>query len=261
MAGSARTPGTAAPRGAGSAGARTAMPFGRRAGGGARLPKPPKVPNLAVERELWDAGDEIVVGVDEVGRGAWAGPVSVGVVVLPRDRRVNGVRDSKELTHAEREKLHGRILGWAVAAAVGHASPQECDELGMTAALRLAGHRALDQLPVTADRVLLDGNHDYLGLGRRVRTIIGGDRRSLSIAAASIVAKVTRDRLMAEEAEHFPAYGFESNRGYPAPVHQCALAAHGPTTIHRRSWVFMDGLPWQGRLTPVSAQARLPGFA
>jgi ribonuclease HII len=256
MARSARSTGAATPAGA----SRQASPATRRRTGSARLPKAPKVPNLSVERELWEAGDEFVVGVDEVGRGAWAGPVSVGVVVLPRDRRVNGVRDSKELTHAEREKLHGRILGWAVAAAVGHASPQECDELGMTAALRLAGHRALDQLPTAPDRVLLDGNHDYLGLGRRVRTIIGGDRRSLSIAAASIVAKVTRDRLMAEEAEHFPAYGFESNRGYPAPVHQCALAAHGPTTIHRRSWVFMDGLPWQGRLTHFSEQGRLPGF-
>jgi ribonuclease HII len=220
----------------------------------------PRPPNLAVERQLWDDGHEVVVGVDEVGRGAWAGPVSVGAVVLPRDRRVNGVRDSKELTLGEREKLHGRILGWALAAAVGHASPQECDELGMTAALGLAGHRALDALGVSADRVLLDGNHDYLGLGRRCRTIIGGDRRSLSIAAASIVAKVTRDRMMAEEAEHFPAYGFESNRGYPAPVHRCALAAHGPTTIHRRSWVFMEDLPWEGRLPPASAQGRLPGF-
>jgi ribonuclease HII len=230
---------------------------GRRRTGGARLPKPPKVPNLAVEHELWDAGHEVVVGIDEVGRGAWAGPVSVGAVVLPREGRVNGVRDSKELTLEQREQLHGRILRWVVASAVGHASPRECDELGMTAALRIAGHRALDQLGVAPDRVLLDGNFDYLRLGSTVRTIIGGDRRSLSIATASIVAKVTRDRLMAEEAEHFPAYGFESNRGYPAPVHQCALAAHGPTTIHRRSWVFMDGLPWQGRLTPVSAQGRL----
>jgi ribonuclease HII len=224
----------------------------------AKLPKPPKVPNLAVERELWDAGHDVVVGVDEVGRGAWAGPVTVGAVVLPREGRVNGVRDSKELTLAQREKLHGRILGWVVASGVGHASHAECDELGMTAALRLAGHRALEQLGVQPDRVLLDGNVDYLRLGSRVRTIIGGDRRSLSIATASILAKVTRDRLMAEEAEHFPAYGFESNRGYPAPVHACALAAHGPTTIHRRSWVFMDGLPWQGRLTPVSAQGTLP---
>jgi ribonuclease HII len=119
----------------------------------------------------------------------------------------------------------------------------------MTAALRVAGNRALDELAAQGyvpDRIVLDGNHDYFRLGKRVKTIIKGDATVLSVAAASVVAKVTRDAMMAEEAEHFPAFGFESNRGYPAPVHKAALAAWGPTTIHRRSWIFMEGRCWGG---------------
>ena len=96
------------------------------------------------------------------------------------------------------------------------------------------------------DRIVLDGKHDYLGMPRTVRTIIKADQTVLSVAAASVVAKVERDEIMAMEAEHFPAYGFESNRGYPAPVHKCALAGYGPTSIHRRSWIFMEYCPWGG---------------
>ncbi len=96
------------------------------------------------------------------------------------------------------------------------------------------------------DRIVLDGKHDYLAMPRVVRTIVKGDQTVLSVAAASVVAKTTRDALMAEEAEHYPAYGFESNRGYPAPVHKCALAAYGPSAIHRRSWIFMDYCLWGG---------------
>lgn len=188
-----------------------------------------------------------MVGIDEVGRGAWAGPVSVGAVVVPSDRRINKVRDSKMLSPAQRESLFPRIADWTPAWAVGHAWPEECDAEGMTGALRLAGHRALAELAergFEADRVLLDGHHDYLGLGEQVQTIVKGDALSLGIAAASVVAKVTRDRMMGQEAECFPGFGFESNVGYPSPVHQAALAAYGPTSIHRRSWVFMDALPW-----------------
>ena len=187
-------------------------------------------------------------GIDEVGRGSWAGPVTVAAVVPP-NVHLSGVRDSKMLLPAERDKCATRVRDWAAAIGVGHASHQECDELGMTAALRAAGNRALDQLAVQGfvpDRIVLDGNHDYFGLGARVKTIVKGDASVLSVAAASVVAKVTRDALMAEEAEHFPAYGFESNRGYPAPVHKCALAAYGPCAIHRRSWIFMENLPWSG---------------
>lgn len=194
-----------------------------------------------------------MVGVDEVGRGAWAGPVTVAALVVPMGRRIYRVRDSKLLSREQREKLHDRVLDWAPAVGVGHASHEECDALGMTAALRLAGRRALGELArlgYEPDRILLDGRHDYLGLGDRVETVVDGDRVSLSIAAASIVAKVTRDRLMVAEADHFPAYGFETNVGYPSPVHQAALAAYGPTAIHRRSWIYMEGLPWFRRGEP-----------
>jgi ribonuclease HII len=203
-------------------------------------------PTLRVERRLWDAGDEIVVGIDEVGRGSWAGPVTVGAVVAPNEH-LKGVRDSKMLTRPEREICARNVAAWARAWAVGHASHEECDLLGMTEALRLAAQRALEQLAIAGhqpDRIVLDGKFDYLGLGAKVRTIVKADTSVLSVAAASVVAKVTRDGMMAEEAEHFPAYGFESNRGYPAPVHRAALAAYGPCSIHRRSWIFMDALPW-----------------
>jgi ribonuclease HII len=190
----------------------------------------------------------VVCGIDEVGRGSWAGPVTVAAVVPPNSH-LTGVRDSKMLLPVERERCAKRVRAWAAAIGVGHASHQECDELGMTGALRAAGNRALDELAAQGfvpDRIVLDGNHDYFGLGSRVKTIVKGDASVLSVAAASVVAKVTRDALMAAEAEHFPAYGFESNRGYPAPVHKWALAAYGPCAIHRRSWIFMENLPWSG---------------
>ncbi|MCC6436332.1 MAG: ribonuclease HII [Acidimicrobiales bacterium] len=217
-----------------------------------------KAPSLSVERELWAAGDEIIVGVDEVGRGSWAGPLSIGAAVLPRDRRVLKVRDSKLLTEAEREALFDRIASWCTVWSVGHVSPQECDELGMSAAQKLAARRAIDGLGVTPDRVLIDGNWDFVG-GGRTRRIVKGDATCLSIAAASILAKVTRDRLMRAEAAHFPGFDFELNKGYPCPRHKLALKAYGPTTIHRRTWVFMEHLPWSGikRTPPAGAQPTL----
>ncbi|HEX5615145.1 MAG TPA: ribonuclease HII [Acidimicrobiia bacterium] len=209
---------------------------------------PGPTPTLRVERAHRKAGDRVVCGIDEVGRGSWAGPVTVAAVVAP-DRHLRGVRDSKLLTPLERTACAARIREWATAIGVGHATHRECDELGMTEALRRAASRALDELArvgVVPDRIILDGNHDYLRANGRVRTIVRGDATVLSVAAASVVAKVTRDALMTEAAEHYPAYGFETNRGYPAPVHRCALAAYGPSAIHRRSWVFMSSLPWSG---------------
>lgn len=209
-------------------------------------------PTLALERALWEAGDGAVVGMDEVGRGAWAGPLTVGAAVLPTDRRVYKVRDSKMLTEEEREGLFDRVAGWCRAWAVGHARPEECDELGMSAAQRLAAHRALEALGLRPDAVLVDGPWDFAG---GARCIVGGDASCLSIAAASILAKVSRDRLMRAEAEHYPAYWFESNKGYPGPRHRAALQWLGPSTIHRRSWVFMESLAWPGL-----ARFERPGF-
>ena len=199
-------------------------------------------PSLAAERRCWEAGEATVVGVDEVGRGAWAGPLTVGAVVVSADGRVNGIRDSKELRPHVRAELFGRIAGWARAWSVGHATASECDEMGMTEALRLATRRALGELEVQPDRVLVDGSHNFVDW-RASTALVHGDRRCLSIAAASIMAKVARDRIMSELASDFPPYGFDSNKGYPAPVHRAALATHGPCAIHRLSWSFADALP------------------
>lgn len=200
-------------------------------------------PGLGLERELWEQGATLVVGVDEVGRGAWAGPLTVGAAVVPVDRRVYKIRDSKLLTESEREALFQRVSSWVRAWGVGHATHEECDELGMSEAQRLAARRALERLDVAPDAILVDGNWDFVGGARK---IIRGDQLSLSVAAASILAKVTRDRIMREWGPQFPPYNFEANKGYPCPTHKAALQAWGPSTVHRRSWVFMDHLMWNG---------------
>ena len=214
-----------------------------------------KSPSLLVERELWASGHEVVVGMDEVGRGSWAGPLSVGAAVIPQDKRVYKIRDSKMLTESERESMFDRIASWCVAWAVGHASQEECDTLGMSAAQRLAANRALESIGLHADKVVLDGNWDFVGRGTTIK-LVKGDARCLSIAAASILAKVTRDRIMRAEADNYPGYDFELNKGYPCPRHKIALRGYGPSAIHRRSWVFMDGLPWTGirRTFPAGLQ-------
>jgi ribonuclease HII len=216
-----------------------------------------KSPSLTVERDLWTSGHEIVVGMDEVGRGAWAGPLSVGAAVIPKDRRVYKIRDSKMLTPYERESLFDRIAEWCDAWAVGHATQIECDTLGMSAAQRLAAARALEGLDLDCapDRVVLDGKWDFVGRGTTIK-LVKGDARCLSIAAASILAKVTRDRIMQAEAPNYPGYDFDLNKGYPCPRHKAALRWMGPSAIHRRSWVFMDSLPWTGikRVFPAGLQ-------
>lgn len=204
-----------------------------------------KGPSLEVERALWSAGHGVVVGMDEVGRGAWAGPLTVGAAVVPKDRRVYKIRDSKVLTETEREAMFDRIAGWCLAWGVGHATHEECDTLGMSRAQKLAAGRALDGLGLHADRVVVDGNWDFVGRGTTIR-MIKADARCLSVSAASILAKVTRDRIMRAEAEHHPYWDFEANKGYPCPRHKVALRGLGPSAIHRRSWVFMDALPWTG---------------
>jgi ribonuclease HII len=216
-----------------------------------------QAPGLAVEKELWSSDTTVVVGVDEVGRGAWAGPLSVGAAVVPHDRRIYKIRDSKMLTEDEREAMFDRIADWCVGWSVGHATHDECDELGMSDAQRLAARRAIDGLDVQPDHVLVDGNWDFVGGARK---IVRGDRTSLSIAAASILAKVSRDRMMKTWAEEFPGYNFEGNKGYPCPIHKAALQGMGPSLLHRRSWVFMDHLVWNGveRFVRPEPQLELP---
>jgi ribonuclease HII len=215
----------------------------------ARYPKAANggVPTLAFEREAWAAGHEVVIGVDEVGRGSWAGPLMVGAAVLPRSRRVYGVRDSKMLTEQRREALFDRVASWCEAWAVGAVSQVECDTLGMAAAQRLATQRAFDALGLTPGTVLIDGKWDFAGTGNVVR-IVRGDACCLSIAAASILAKVTRDRQMRALAPNYPHYEFQDNKGYPCWRHKMALQAYGPCAIHRRTWVFMDHLSWDMRV-------------
>lgn len=201
-----------------------------------KLLRLPDVPGIHLERPHWDAG-AVVAGVDEVGRGAWAGPVTFAAIVLPHDRRMYKLRDSKVLDPQRREELHARLMDFALAIGIGHATNAEIDRFGMSDAMRAAARRAVDALTVRPDVVLLDGNWDMLaGYGTRNERIVHGDAHSASIAAASIVAKVTRDRLMTECAPVHAPYDFASNKGYPSPHHRRALAAHGPCVMHRHSW-------------------------
>ncbi|MFV0127393.1 ribonuclease HII [Streptomyces sp. HMX112] len=208
---------------------------------------PYEPPTHTVERSIRaTTGAKIVAGVDEVGRGAWAGPVTVCAAVTGLRRPPDGLTDSKLLTPKRRTALAGELEKWVTSHALGHASPEEIDELGMTAALRLAAVRALDALPVRPDAVILDGKHDYLGPPWRVRTVIKGDQSCVAVAAASVIAKVRRDAMMAEleaESASYVPFGFAANAGYPSPVHKAALREWGPTPYHRLSWSFLDALP------------------
>jgi ribonuclease HII len=200
-----------------------------------------RAPNRSIERDLWAEGHEVVVGIDEVGRGSWAGPLMVGAAILPRDRRVNGVRDSKMLTERGREQLFDRVAGWCTTWAVGAASHAECDELGMAPAQKLAARRAIEALGVQPDAAVVDGKWDFVSpFVGQVEMRVKADQHCLSVAAASILAKVTRDRLMREMALDYPLWAFDTNKGYPCHLHRAALLGYGPSCIHRRSWVFMD---------------------
>jgi ribonuclease HII len=198
-----------------------------------------------LEREIAAAGSPLIAGVDEVGRGAWAGPVVVCAAVARTGfpEPPGGLTDSKRLTAKRRAELAAELPAWVAAYAIGSASHEQIDALGMTAALRLAARAALDQLPERPGVVLLDGKHDYIGSPWRVRTAVKADLRSVSVAAASVLAKVHRDTLMAELGETCPDFAFAENAGYPAPAHQQALAAQGPTPYHRLSWSYLDDLP------------------
>lgn len=198
--------------------------------------------------------------MDEVGRGALAGPVSVGVVCIDEScsSAPSGVRDSKLLTPSKRESLVEPVRKWALAWGVGHAAPAEIDELGIVAALRLAGRRALAACGLSPDLVVLDGKHDWLSDPARagllaliegeapappVHTRIKADLTCSSVAAASILAKVERDALMTEFAQEYPDYGWAVNKGYAAPGHLEALGRLGPCDLHRRSWNLSAALP------------------
>ena len=225
---------------------------------------------LHVEREIDPNKYRFVIGVDEVGRGSWAGPLCVGAVLydlkhllhfmtgedadtssaepkkLPDRSEYLRVDDSKKLSPQSRASLEQPIKALANAYGLGFVEPGELDKLGMTTGLTLGLERALAPLRefVGSSLLLLDGSVNFSGF-RDARTYVKGDSRSFAIASASILAKVERDALMVRESTHYPWYVFEKNKGYPSPVHVSALHAIGPSQIHRKSWSYMGNLPWR----------------
>ena len=192
-------------------------------------------PTLALEILLIESAGGPVCGVDEAGRGPWAGPVSAGAVILNPDDLPAGIDDSKALSHARREALEIEIKARALAWGVGFASVEEIETHNILHATGLAMCRAIEALAIQPVAALVDGNYGFR-LPCAVQTVIKGDSLSLSIAAASILAKTARDRLMVELDEQYPGYGFAGHKGYNAPVHQEALRTLGPCPAHRRSW-------------------------
>lgn len=198
-------------------------------------------PDLALEALC--AGP--VCGVDEAGRGPWAGPVSAAAVILDPADLPDGINDSKALTAKSRARLEVEIKARAVAWGVGFASAREIEALNILGATGLAMRRAVEQMAVAPVMALVDGNHPFV-LPCPVRTVVGGDGLSLSIAAASILAKTARDRVMVELDGLYPQYGFAGHKGYNAPVHQQALREHGPCPEHRRTWAPIRALLAEG---------------
>ncbi|HUH10647.1 MAG TPA: ribonuclease HII [Brevundimonas sp.] len=199
-------------------------------------------PTLALEilaREGSEGGH--VCGVDEAGRGPWAGPVSAAAVILNPDDLPPGIDDSKALTEKRRAALEPEIKARAMAWGVGFASVEEIDELNILHATGLAMRRAVEALAHPPVHALVDGNYRFK-LPCAVTPVVGGDALSLSIAAASILAKTARDRLMIEMDAVYPGYGFASHKGYNAPIHQHALKTLGPCPAHRRSWAPIKAL-------------------
>jgi len=205
-------------------------------------------PHLEVETALHDNGARFVIGCDEVGRGAIAGPVAVGLCVVERGLGAHpvGLRDSKLLSEKRREELAPLASGWALHSAVGLATSEEVDRLGIVASLGLAGKRALVSLHeagalLRESIVLLDGSHDWLtpALANplKVHTRVKADRDCVSVAAASVVAKVHRDRLMIDADARHPGYGWAGNKGYGSAAHFEAIAQLGATDFHRRTWL------------------------
>ncbi len=199
----------------------------------------PSSPNLNHERALWDAGKNRIAGLDEAGRGAWAGPVVAAVVIFPQNIHLesclSGVRDSKQLNAHQRMYWAEKIKDQAQAWGVGSALHTEIDQFGILPATRLAMQRALMQILDIPDHLLIDALL-LPQIDRPQTALIKGDQRSLSIAAASILAKTSRDEWMKSEDPVFPEYGFGQHKGYGTRVHQHALAEHGPCSLHRMSF-------------------------
>ncbi len=198
------------------------------------------MPDYSIEKELLEQGFSLVCGVDEAGRGPLCGPVVAAACILPIDLEIEGLNDSKKLTPKKREKLFDMICSSAISYCIAEASVEEIDEMNILEADLLAMRRAVDGLSVPADFALIDGN-----IARNfqipAKAVIGGDAKSMSIAAASILAKVTRDRQCEELDRLYPQYGIAKHKGYGTKAHMDALRTYGPSPIHRKQFIrFLD---------------------
>ena len=232
-------------------------------------------PNASRERLLFDSGAKTIVGIDEVGKGSWAGPLVIGIAMLSREMvfsdepavALGGARDSKQLSEMQREEIFDQVAAKCLRWAIGAASALECDELGMVEAQRLATSRGFAafagasagsdlsiggavRMPggdtATVDAAIVDGRWDFVSPhARKVMLEVKADADCVSVAAASVLAKVSRDRMMRSLAGDYPQWHFDTNKGYPCPKHRIALQGYGPSAIHRTSWAFMPNyVPW-----------------
>ncbi len=176
----------------------------------------------------------MVVGIDEVGRGCWAGPLVAGAVLLSTP--IAGLKDSKKLSKLQRERLDAEIRVSAAAWGLGWVTPQEIDTVGLTAAVRLAMERACAAIAAPYDEIIIDGNLNFFASNPKAKAVIGADNVVPAVSAASIIAKVARDRYMVEQAVLFPGYGFDKHVGYGTAIHSAALREHGVCSLHRQSF-------------------------
>ncbi|MFM7746079.1 MAG: ribonuclease HII [Actinomycetota bacterium] len=202
-------------------------------------------PTLEIEQQLRADGARVVAGIDEVGKGSWAGPLVVCAAIIRDDVDVSELvaRDSKTLSEKKREAIFDVVAAQCSHWALGIVSAAECDKFGMSNAQRLATKRAVVDLGVPIDAVIADGKWDFVTpLGPRVVMRVKADSVSASVAAASVLAKVSRDRMMRELAVEHPHWNFAGSKGYPCPKHRDGLRTHGASEIHRTSWAFMENL-------------------
>ena len=189
-----------------------------------------------IENEIYDSGVKLICGVDEAGRGPLAGPVCAAAVILPRNCEIEGLNDSKKLTEKKREALYDVIIEKAVCYGIAFASVEEIEEINILNASMLAMNRAIKMLDPVPELALIDGNRNS-AIEINSRCVIKGDAKCADIAAASILAKVARDRYMLQMAEKYPEYHFEQHKGYGTKLHYAALREHGPSEIHRMSFL------------------------
>lgn len=189
-----------------------------------------------LENEIYDSGVKLICGVDEAGRGPLAGPVYAAAVILPRNLEIDGLNDSKKLSEKKREALYDEICQKALCYGIARAELEEIEKLNILQAAFLAMNRAISQLDIVPELALIDGNRNT-GIEIASRCVIKGDSKCADIAAASILAKVSRDRYMLEMAEKYPQYYFEKHKGYGTKLHYEAIREHGPSPIHRMSFL------------------------